>query len=276
MVNPADFYSTDVAGNQETVRQSGIFYMETHICMNKICGESCWYAPGVCNGNYGNCYAGGGCSLGCSAPSLGPGEERIESGSCGRTGSYKCATDSVCSSSYTSCTAGGSSTQVTGTWINYTTPPGPYGIGHVVQITLGGVSNSPSGFTILTECSIVKSNGNVIYFDNWGSGNLVFSYTIQADDPEGTWTVDYCGLWSDFETNGGWNLQFNDTTYTFIVDNTPPSITINSPLPDSTHNSDFLINATVTDAWTDVDSVLYRWENGTTNSGWKLHDLFLM
>ena len=115
---------------------------------------------------------------------------------------------------------------------------------------------------------VVKSNGNVIYFDNWGSGDIDFSYTIQATDPEGVWTVDYCGLWSDFEPNKGWVLKVNQTDFTFIVDTSPPSVTINSPRDGSAHNSDFLVNATATDTWSGISSVVYRWENETGNGEW--------
>ncbi len=32
------------------------------------------------------------------------------------------------------------------------------------------------------------------------------------------WTLDYCGLWSDFEANGGWGVTFDGTNRTFTVD----------------------------------------------------------
>ncbi len=263
------FYSTDNAGNQEAVKQSNVFILKTDACLNRQCGQTCLVITGVCDGPEGNCYPDGGCLLDCSAPSLGPGEERRwENSNCGRTGSYKCGPQQVCSNSYNSCTLGGSSMQVTGDWSSYTSPSGYYDENEAFQITISGISNTPLAFTILTECMLFKSNGNVIFFNNWGSGNLVFSYTIQATDPEGVWTLDYCGLWSDFLANGGWELRFDGTNQTFTVDRTPPVITINSPLPNSLHKSDFLVNATVTDAWSNVESVAYRWENSTGTGSW--------
>jgi len=262
------YYSTDNAGNQEAVKQSNIFHLETNACMGKQCGEACLVITGVCDGDWGNCYTEGGCLLDCSEPSLGPGDQRIWANqNCGRTGSYKCGPTSVCSNSYTSCTTGGTSTQVTGSWSSYIPASGFYDDGDTVQIRINGISNQPSGFTVLTECVLIKPNGNVVYFDNWGSGNIIFSYTIQATDPEGVWTIDYCGLWSDFLANDGWELQMNQTDFTFTVDKTPPSIIINSPTP-GFYSSSFLVNATVTDAWSEVAGVSYRWKNGTDMGQW--------
>ena len=263
------FYSTDNAGNQETTNQSEVFILKTDACLQRQCGQTCLVITGVCDGPEGNCYADGGCLLDCSVPSVSPPDERrwLDS-TCGRTGSYKCNTNHVCSNSYTSCITGGSSTQVTGTWSSYQPPSGYYDEGDSFQIRINGVSNQPSAFTILTECGVYKYNGDIIYFNNWGSGNLAFSYTIQTTDPEGVWTTDYCSLWSDFEPNAGWNLRLNGTNSTFIVDKTPPIITIHSPIQNSEHNSDFPVNATVRDTWSQVSSVEYRWENTTDNGNW--------
>ncbi len=262
------FYSTDLAGNTESVKQSSVFQFGIHPCMNKQCGEDCLVIAGICDGDWGNCYTDGGCLLDCSVPAVSPPDERRwVNSNCGRTGSYKCANDSVCSNSYTSCTPGGSSREVNGTWSSYAQPSGSYKLGDSFQITINGISNNPSGFTILTECKVDKSNGDAIYFNNWGSGNLVFSYAIQAADPEGIWTLDYCGLWSDFLGNEGWELSLNQTDFDFTVDMSSPVVTINSPSDGSLHNSNFLVNATATDTWSNIDSVVYRWESGT-NGPW--------
>ncbi|NIO20471.1 MAG: hypothetical protein GTN76_06955, partial [Candidatus Aenigmarchaeota archaeon] len=222
------FYSEDSAGNQESVIQSSIFHLETGPCVGKVCGESCTGEPGICNGtDPNNCYTDGGCFLDCTTPNPGSGNQRIwQNSNCGRTGSYKCGLQKVCSNSYTSCTTGGSPMEVTGSWSSYTYPSGSFGVGDTFQITLSGISSNPSGFTIVAECSVIKPDGIVIYFNNWGSGDLSFSYIIQSGDSEGTWTLDYCGLWSDFLANEGWNLQFDNTDYTFLIDKTPPTVSV--------------------------------------------------
>ncbi len=239
------FYSRDSVGNQESTKQSNNFRLETGACQGLICGDPCIGLPGICDSSE-NCYAQGGCLLDCAAPSPGVGNQRIwVDSTCGRTGSYKCDSNRVCSNSYTSCTKGGTSTQVTGTWSSYTYPSGYYSVGDTIQISLSGVSRSPSGFTIISECRLAKPGGSIIYFNNWGT-SVTFSYTIQSGDPGGTWTVDYCGLWSDFEPNGGWSLRFDGTDHSFTVDKTSPSVSVTGA-PASWQNTDATASVSCSD-----------------------------
>ncbi len=264
------FASNDNAGNIEPMNISQVFHLESNACQGKDCGESCWFTPGVCPGPGMECYADGGCFLDCSVPSLtNPNDERIWADlTCGRTGSYKCGTDSVCGDSLTSCATGGASTKVRGYWTNYEYPTDSYGAGDEFQIRLSWISNDPGGFTILAECKVNKTNNDVIYFNNWGSGNAVFSYTIKDTDPEGTWFVDYCSLWSDFSKNRGWQLKHNGTNYEFIVDGTSPVITITSPSEGSWHKDDFDVNATIVEAGSGIYHVRYRWEKPPDYGSW--------
>jgi len=268
------FYSVDKASNQEAINMSGIFHLETNACMGASgCGDACLYSPGVCNATNGGCYAQGGCFLNCSVPLAGPGQTRLWGNQiCGRSNATKCGPSQACGNSITNhyCSIGGAATQVTGSWTSYTPPAGSYGVGGTFHILVNGVSTSPSAFSGLTECQVVKANGNVIFFDNWGSGNVDFSYTIaQADtDPQGIWNVSYCGIWSDFLANAGWEMKYNGTLYTFVVDKSPPVIIINNPQQGGMYSSDFLVDATVTDAYSSVDKVFYRWQNATNNGTW--------
>ncbi|NIO23090.1 MAG: hypothetical protein GTN38_03635 [Candidatus Aenigmarchaeota archaeon] len=211
-----------------------------NVCYQQPCGTPC--PGGICNGE-DECYSGGGCFLDCSVPSTGPNAERrwVDS-NCGRTGSYKCGPRHVCSNSYTSCTMGGIPRQVTGDWTSYVPPSGTYYAGQTINIRLNGVSNSPSGFTILSECRLVKPSGSSIYFNNWGT-SVTFPYTIQDADPLGTWTVDYCGLWSDFESNTGWVLEFDGTDRTFTVDEIQVTVSVTGA-PASWQNTDATANVT--------------------------------
>ncbi|UCC91250.1 MAG: hypothetical protein JSV39_02950, partial [Candidatus Aenigmatarchaeota archaeon] len=147
------FYSNDSLGNEESIQTSNNFHLETGPCEGKQCGEDCIDQAGICNGTdpYG-CYAQGGCILNCSDPSPGANNERIcyDGGSviacsgfqaaCGRTDAYKCGDSHVCDADLTSCTAGGSPTQVTGDWTSYDYPTGYLGVGDTFQITLSAVS----------------------------------------------------------------------------------------------------------------------------------------
>ncbi len=260
------FYSVDGAGNTETTQQSSVFHLETGPCINRVCGESCIGEPGICNGtDPNNCYTDGGCLLDCTVPGPGSGNQRVwENSDCGRTGSYKCGAQQVCSNSYTSCITDGSPTQVTGDWTSYTTPSGYFGVGDTFQITLNGISSSPGGFTILAECSIVKSDGSIIYFNNWGSGDLTFSYTIQSGDPGGTWTIDYCGLWSDFLANSGWSLKFDDNDYSFTVDKAPPTVSVGGA-PANWQNTNATASVSCSDADSGCDANSYRLHISSTS-----------
>ncbi len=262
------FASRDNAGNTEAMNVSGIFHLETNACQGRVCGQTCLFTPGVCPGPNLACYPNGGCLLNCTVPSPPLGSTRTwNNANCGRTGVYKCGVNSICSGSLTSCTLGGSSTQVTGDWTSYTYPSGSYGVGGTFQISLGGVTRSPAGFTILSECLVAKSDGSKVTFNNWGT-DVTFQYTVQAGDPEGVWTVDYCGLWSDFLLNSGWSLKSDNTDHQFTIDKSPPSITINNPRQNDVYNVDFTVSATVTDTYSAIDRVYYRWQNASGSGPW--------
>jgi len=97
--------------------------------------------------------------------------------------------------------------------------------------------------------------------------DVTFSYTFSSYDPEGVWNVGYCGLYSDFFQNSGWNLTDDRTLHSFILDKSPPNVTINKPRQNDIYAKDFLVNATVTDL-SPIDNVRYRWENATSNGSW--------
>jgi hypothetical protein len=250
------YYSQDRAGNSEAIKTSNTFIFGPRVCDGKACGEACFGVSGICDGPSptGSCYSSGGCTLNCSVPSPGAGNERIWIiPSCSRTGSIKCGPASVCGNSYYSCTTGGVSTPVTGDFVAIGYPTGSYKTGQTYQLTVGGLSSNPTAFRILTECSVTRPDGTIIYFDNWGYDTsfaypiINFFYTFRPTDPEGIWTVNYCGLYSDFETNSGWALKINSTPRTFVLDNSPPSIIINNPKANDVYAADFLVNATVGD-----------------------------
>jgi hypothetical protein len=262
------YYSEDVVGNVEAMKTSNTFLFGPKVCGGKQCGEPCFGVDGICDGPDGACYSSGGCLLNCVAPSPGAGNERIWANSaCGRTGSIKCGADSVCGNSYASCSVGGASTQVTGNWGSYTYPSGTYGVGQTFQITLAGVTKSPSGFAILSECLVRRPDGTSIYFDNWGT-DITYSYAFRPADPEGTWTVTDCGLYSDFIGSSGWILKDDSTQHTFILDKSPPLITINNPKSGDAYSGDFIVDATVTDSYSPIASVQYRWENASSTGTW--------
>lgn len=187
-------------------------------------GKPCGYLleTGICDGegnlveDYGNT-----CTLVCTPPSPETGYTRQSTGSCGRTGLYKIAADAVCDP--TSCTQSPSKTIITGSWFSTNFPNQNYKSGDTIQIKINGVSATNS-FIPLTECRMNKTDktGNFvegIYFNNWGTGDITFSYTIQQTDPSGEWVLDYCGLYTDYRINGGWDLveavpgtKFNVTT----------------------------------------------------------------
>ncbi|MCK5022897.1 MAG: hypothetical protein KAS04_01855 [Candidatus Aenigmarchaeota archaeon] len=265
------YYSDNTAGLTEATKISNVFHLETNACQGRVCGQACLYTNGICDANNGNCYTEGGCIMDCNVPAPESGNVRIWDNSvCGRTGSYNCGYQRICSpDSISSCTAGGTSTAITGDWTSYTYPSDSYAVDDAIQLDLGGISASPLTFSILAECEIVKANGNgAIYFDNWGSGSASFQYTIQATDPEGVWNVSYCQLWSDFVVNGGWQLKDDSTVHQFIVDVTPPSIYINDPAQNDIYNNDFTVNVTVLDTWSDISVVRYQWENDTDTGDW--------
>jgi hypothetical protein len=63
----------------------------------------------------------------------------------------------------------------------------------------------------LVECKLTKKNeaGAIvggIYFNAWQTGDVNFTYTVKQDDPSGIWSIEYCGVWSDFVANQGWQL----------------------------------------------------------------------
>jgi hypothetical protein len=184
-------------------------------CEGKICGEPC-AESGICDSDE-NCFHEGGCLLTCEEPDPGSGDGRVwNNPDCGRKGSYKCGESHICGNSLTDCIEGGDSIEITGQWGSYVPPSGYFDVGDTFEIRLNRVSGSP-GFNILAECGVIKPDGTRIYFNDWGSGDVTFSYDMETRGAMGTWTVDYCGLWSDFEENGGWLLFFDGTDHTFKV-----------------------------------------------------------
>jgi hypothetical protein len=264
----ACFYSDDNAGNTEAIKQSNTFIFGPRVCDARQCGDQCFGVAGICDGPSGSCYSSGGCLLNCVAPAPGAGNERIWSNpACGRTGSIKCGSNSVCGNSYASCSVGGASTQVTGNWATYTYPSGTYGGGQTFQITLGGVTKNPAGFAILSECLVRRPDGTSLFLDNWGT-DITYSYTFRPADSEGVWNLSGCGLYSDFIVSSGWVLKEDSTPHAFILDKTPPSITINAPRQNDVYASGFVVNATVTDSYSSISSVQYRWENASNSGSW--------
>jgi len=274
------FYSADRALNQESIKMSGIFHLETNACMNSVaCGDVCIFSPGVCNASsteHGSCYAQGGCLLNCSLPQLGPGQTRIwypSHENCGRSNATKCGPSQVCDNSITDgyCSMGGTSTAITAGWGSYSPASGYYGVGYTFHVNLFGVASAPATFSVLAECEVVKANGNMIFFDSWDSTSALdidFSYTITGSDPEGEWNITYCSLWSDFSVSNGWLLKNNGTLYHFFIDKTAPAIVINTPHDYEMFSADIDVNATVTDALSGVDAVACRWENATSTGAW--------
>jgi hypothetical protein len=204
-------------------------------CTDRACGTTCPdTGVGICNG-LDACYPGGGCFLDCTPPDPGANNKRVwpYNTDCGRTGSYTGA-NQICSNSVSSCQVGGTPTGVPGTWVGYFHPEYAnlyyFKAGDVVPIYMTFVT--PHAFNILSESRLVRPNGTYLYVNNWGttpcygSGCVYLSYTLGPEDPEGTWTLDYTGTWSDFETNQGWRLQIDNTDYDFIVDNTPPAVSV--------------------------------------------------
>lgn len=183
---------------------------------NQQCGYSCSIngKAGICDGE-GNCYTNvTTCTLNCTVPDAGQNFERYLTGNCGRDSVYKSGDDKVCD--LTSCIQTSSSIVISGGYDSIQYPSGTYHPGDVIKITVKGIY-ATEGWTPLTECKLVKSDGSGIYFDYWGTGDHTFSYTVKDDDPTGTWKIEYCGVWSDFEANNGWVLKVDRETRTFNV-----------------------------------------------------------
>lgn len=198
-----------------------------------LCGSPC--PNGVYDEN-GNCYTGGGtsCSLNGAIPPIDdPYYSRIWAGSQTSPrslGVYKSGNIKTCTVS--SCTTSSSSITISGSFSSVIYPSGlagdnskAYKVGDTFNITISGIS-AISSWTPLVECRLdmFNSTGYIakgILFNSWGTGTVIFNYTIQPNDPSGTWSVNYCGLWTDFVNNGGWNLQYNDNSppygSTFLV-----------------------------------------------------------
>ncbi|MDI6798535.1 MAG: hypothetical protein QMD12_00850 [Candidatus Aenigmarchaeota archaeon] len=184
---------------------------------NMKCGFPC--TNGVCNGA-GSCYTNTKTSdcnlmLNCSVPTPPSGYTRDLTGSCGRSGLYKCSDTGVCDKAL--CERTSSCQNITGSWssIQYPSSTYTYKIGDTIQVKVKGIQ-ATSGFTPLLECRLNKTdkNGNPaggIEFDAWVSGpfpkDVTFSYTVASTDPSGNWSIDYCVLVTDFYKNYGWTLK---------------------------------------------------------------------
>ena len=175
------------------------------------CGFACNAGtPGVCDGS-ANCYTNestSDCLLDCSAPSidLNKAWNRSVQGNCNREGAYKCSGDlektfgSVCD--LTSCTQTQTCQQITGSWLSLqycyrnstseicvspatNTPLPSFTVNDEIVIKVNSVSATP-GFTPLLETQITKRNltgeekGGIV-LNNWGTGNIEYSYRIKPN-----------------------------------------------------------------------------------------------
>jgi hypothetical protein len=142
------------------------------------------------------------------------------------SGVYKSGDSKVCNLS--SCTTSRSSVTLSGSFSTVSYPIGEnsdntkaYKTGDVIQLTVSGVTTS-NFWTPLVECRMNKFNTTGqkvggVYFDSWTTGNVVFNYTVSISDLSGSWTVDYCGVFSDFTANNGWVFQSNNSGSSFKV-----------------------------------------------------------
>ncbi|MCK4497425.1 MAG: hypothetical protein KAU24_04460, partial [Candidatus Aenigmarchaeota archaeon] len=132
-------------------------------CRGRPCGTTCPdTGVGICDG-YEYCYPNGECSLTCSVPDPGPGNERVwNNPGCGRTGSYKLNNALICSASVTSCGVGGTPISVNlPNQFTYRERPEYNGVhwpfyteGDIVPIELSFIGN-PGSFTRLSECKLI-------------------------------------------------------------------------------------------------------------------------
>jgi hypothetical protein len=147
------------------------------------------------------------------------GYTRDLTGSCGRTNVYKAGDSKVCHIS--SCTKTSSALTITGS-ASITLPSAgtKFKSGDTIQITVSSITTT-NNWVPLIECRLTKRNGETFhsgkYFNAWGTTSKTFSYTITQNDPSGRWSIDYCGVWTDFEANKGWNLVHKDAV-SFSVD----------------------------------------------------------
>ncbi len=122
--------------------------------------------------------------------------------------------------------------------------------------------------------SIIKS-GVIINFTIKDDSpiNLVW-YSLDSGVSNSTLTLPY-KINTTSWTNGEYNLSIwaNDSLgnlknekFRFIVDNNPPNLTINLPMQ-GWYGSNIPINISADDN-TNVSSVLFRWQNTTTNGSW--------
>jgi len=195
-------------------------------CGNYQCGLSCSSGglPGVYDGS-GNCYTAAGAQtncvgiLNCAVSTPESGYTRDLTGSCGRTNVYKAGGSKVCHA--TSCTKTSSALTITGS-ASITLPSAgtKFKSGDTIQITVSSITTT-NNWVPLIECRLTKRNGETFhsgkYFNAWGTTSKTFSYTITQNDPSGRWSIDYCGVWTDFEANKGWNLVYKDGV-SFSVD----------------------------------------------------------
>ncbi|MCD6414735.1 MAG: hypothetical protein J7L23_03875 [Candidatus Diapherotrites archaeon] len=124
------------------------------------------------------------------------------------------------------------------------------------------VSNITCYGSMPTKCYVLM-NGTASGDNSTSIANNT-GFSINANTSG--YTGDGAYLWNITCTNATGGGFYTNTSATKIlnIDTTPPSVAINTPTPDW-YNSDFVVNATVTDSGSGVSAVYYRWENATTN-----------
>ncbi|MFX0137176.1 MAG: SBBP repeat-containing protein [Candidatus Hodarchaeota archaeon] len=117
------------------------------------------------------------------------------------------------------------------------------------------VNNSYHQSGAVIDLSVTGSNGTYVY--NWdGTTNTTVSITIDPILPssEGSHYL-YVYASDDFD-------NWNSSVFTFITDDTPPSISLVDLLNNSVHQSNTQIDLTITGS---NGSLTYRWDDSSTN-----------
>jgi hypothetical protein len=152
-------------------------------------------------------------ALNCVVPTLTGPDERFLTGSCGRT-SAKIDCNGVYNG-HTVCTN-----------VPFPSPPcvsaepsiSTYSVsstsiilGNSFSINVNG--NCPTSLpgACLVECMVQHPDGHIIYLDAWGSAAPTLMPSITCNQ-EGFYTVNYCGVYTDFEPNRGWKALNNTGT----------------------------------------------------------------
>ncbi len=89
------------------------------------------------------------------------------------------------------------------------------------SITVNGNCPNDLPGKCLVECRLIDPDGNSIYLDTWDKNGLVTLPNVSCDKP-GNYIVDYCGVYTDFISNGGWGREDN-TNITMSCISSPDS-----------------------------------------------------